>query len=201
MEVQIVQSDSIPRPVWLALSKTPIDDLIQQKVVNAKSFSYITWSKVVAFLYSNGFSDVSWRREIFTKPNIVRIFLSLTYDGKRQTFVFDYDIMLTRKMDIEFFKENGYLSPDVLSTATARGMVKCVAIHTGFGLSLWNGESPFPDDVLMEDAEIEKALQYISERNLTPQDIKTLLDERNVAPMNQLKIKAALNTKKGDKND
>lgn len=197
MEVQIVQSDSIPRDVWLALSKTPIDDLTQKKVVKDKAFSYITWSKVVSFLYSNGFSDVSWRREIFTKPNIVRIFLSLTYNGKRQMFTFDYDIIFTRKMDGDFFKENGYLPPDVLSTATARGMVKCVAIHTGFGLSLWNGESPFPDDVLMEDAEIERALQYISERNLTPQDIKTLLDERNVAPMNQLKIKAALFKERG----
>jgi nitrogen regulatory protein PII-like uncharacterized protein len=201
MEVTIVQSDAIPREVWLALSKTPIDDLIQKKVVNNKAFSYITWSKVVSFLYSNGFSDVSWRREIFTKPNIVRIFLSLTYNGKRQMFTFDYDIILTRKMDGDFFKENGYLSPDVLSTATARGMVKCVAINTGFGLSLWNGESPFPVDVLMEDEDIEKALQYISERNLTAHDIKILLDERNVAPMNQLKIKAALNSTKGNKDD
>jgi len=114
------------------------------KTSQDKWLDYIEWAKVLELLYENGAENVSFFSELSKeKPNTLTIHLFID-DIER---VIDYPIIdgntiLTNPNQLQLHK------------AELRGFVKCVAIHTGLGLSLWMKE----ENQLMETVEKKQDL-------------------------------------------
>jgi hypothetical protein len=108
-----------------------------QKTSEDKWLAYVEWATLLVALYRDGEAKkVSYRSDLHkTKPNTLEI--TVVIDGEE--FKTDYPVI----------DGNAVISSPnqmQLHKAELRGFVKCVAIHTGLGLSLWQKEeSLLPD--------------------------------------------------------
>lgn len=100
-----------------------------------KHLDYVEWATVLVALYKLGAKSVTFCSEIKdTKPNTIHVVVVI--DGL--PFSIDYPII---RGDRIVAQPTGL----DIHTAELRGFVKCVAIHTGLGLSLWQKEESYLD--------------------------------------------------------
>lgn len=117
------------------------------KTTEDKWLDYIEWATVLVALYLHGDAKkVEYGSEIHpTKKNTLKI--NLTID--EVSFSSDYPII----------DGNTIISdPNQMQIhkAELRGFVKCVAIHTGLGLSLWQKEESHLNELLPQEPKKEK---------------------------------------------
>ena len=108
-----------------------------------KWLNYVEWATVLVALYKDaGAQSVSYRSEINqSKRNTLTI--TLLIDGieyKTDYPIIDGNSIIENPNQMQIHK------------AELRGFVKCVAIHTGLGLSLWQKE----ESIFNEIAPVEK---------------------------------------------
>lgn len=149
----------------------------------SKWLDYVEWATVLVALYKQGAKQVTFLSELHEhKPNTLRI--SVTIDGEQYTT--DYPIIDGNSV----IKEPNQMN---LHRADVRGFVKCVAIHTGLGLSLWQKEESILNDTPPEplpkkeiDPEKEKARQWLKE---AIEGAKTIEDLNHIYKANETRIK------------
>lgn len=136
-----------------------------QKTTEDKWLTYIEWATLLVALYNvGGAKSVSYSSDIHpTKKNTLKIHLCI--DGI--DFYSDYPII----------DGNAIISdPNQMQIhkAELRGFVKCVAIHTGLGLSLWQKEESHLNEMVTTEPKKEKTevedntiefLEWVSELN------------------------------------
>lgn len=157
------------------------------KTSEDKWLDYIEWAKVLELLYDNGAEMVSFYSEIHKeKPNTLIIKVMID----KFEFSCDYPIIDGNTI----IKEPNQMQ---LHKAELRGFVKCVAIHTGLGLSLWMKEEKQLNEVVSTEKTkpakpiitpqlFERAKLAVSEKRKTPieiSEIYTISDEQ----LNELK--------------
>ena len=117
-------------------------DGTMKKTAENKWLDYIEWATVLVALYKDaGATSVSYLSEIHpSKPNTLKI--TITIDEKE--FKIDYPIIDGNSI---------IQSPNQMQIhkAELRGFVKCVAIHTGLGLSLWQKEESILNELKPEE--------------------------------------------------
>jgi len=110
------------------------------KTTPDKWLDYIEWAKLLELLYENGAESVAFFSEIHKeKPNTLTIHLIID----AHEYVTDYPII----------DGNSIIStPNQMNIhkAELRGFVKCVAISTGLGLSLWMKEENQLEEVVVK---------------------------------------------------
>lgn len=111
-----------------------------QKTSGDKWLDYIEWAKVLELLYENGASSVSFYSTIHKeKPNTLEIKLQIDNIEYTTDYpIIDGNSIINNANQMQIHK------------AELRGFVKCVAIHTGLGLSLWMKEERQLSDVVEE---------------------------------------------------
>lgn len=112
-----------------------------------KWLDYIEWATLLVSLYKDAdCKSVSYHSDLHpSKPNT--LIITLVIDGV--TFKSDYPIIdgnsiITNPNQMQVHK------------AELRGFVKCVAIHTGLGLSLWQKEESILNEILPQEKPKEK---------------------------------------------
>jgi len=107
-----------------------------------KWLDYIEWATVLVSLYRDGEAkNVSYHSDLHpVKPNT--LIITIVIDG--QEFKSDYPIIdgnsiITNPNQMQIHK------------AELRGFVKCVAIHTGLGLSLWQKEESILNEIVPKE--------------------------------------------------
>ena len=123
------------------LYKLDVKDLIETREDSkGKKNSYLSWSTVLALLYQQGAQNVKMSSlsntdgyPAFFDKNGIHPFVKVVVLIDENEYQIDYPVI------------NGYqavVSPSALDIhiAQQRAFVKCVAINTGLGLSLWASE-------------------------------------------------------------
>lgn len=118
-----------------------------------KWLDYIEWAKLLELLYENGADEVGFFSEIH-KEKINTLVIHLCIDS--QEYVTDYPIIdgnsvITAPNQMQLHK------------AELRGFVKCVAIHTGLGLSLWMREERQMQEVVNHEPKKEEPKKGLPE--------------------------------------
>lgn len=116
-----------------------------QKTSEDKWLDYIEWAKVLELLYLSGAEKVATYSEMHpNKPNTLIIKLSIDGDEYKTDYpIIDGNQIISMPNQMQIHK------------AELRGFVKCVAIHTGLGLSLWQKEEQITGDVITETMPIK----------------------------------------------
>lgn len=108
------------------------------KTSEDKWLDYIEWAKLLELLYMNGAENVGfWSNIHKEKPNTLDI--RLLVDNIEYSIdypIIDGNTIITNPNQMQLHK------------AELRGFVKCVAVHTGLGLSLWMKEERQLSDVV-----------------------------------------------------
>lgn len=118
-----------------------------QKTSEDKWLEYVEWATVLVALYHVcGAKGVSYHSELHeTKKNTLKIILNI--DGVEYFShypIIDGNSIITDPNQMQLHK------------AELRGFVKCVAIHTGLGLSLWQKEESHLNEIIpKEKTEVE----------------------------------------------
>ena len=146
-----------------------------KKTTEDKWLDYIEWAKVLELLYVHGAQSVTfWSSLHKEKPNTIEVRLSIdNIEYSTDYPIIDGNTIITNPNQMQLHK------------AELRGFVKCVAIHTGLGLSLWMKEERQLTEVVTEkespkqpkkqqftEANFEKAYKA----NATIDKIKQLYD-------------------------
>lgn len=110
-----------------------------QKTDESKWLNYIEWATVLVLLYENGAEAVSYNfglnkedyPAIFNNGKNPFISVYLNIDNK--TYFYQYPVIDGNRVDD---------TPNQMTIhkAQQRGLVKCIAVNTGLGLSLWQDE-------------------------------------------------------------
>lgn len=108
-----------------------------QKTHESKWLDYVEWATVLVALYENGANEVFFNSTIAEgKPNTLLIYLCI--DGrefKTHYPIIDGNTIIREPNQMQIHK------------AELRGFVKCVAIHTGLGLSMWQKEESILNEI------------------------------------------------------
>lgn len=133
-----------------------------QKNQESKWLDYIEWATILTLLYKEGAEFVTFTSTLSkTKPATLEIIVCID----NRTFKCDYPIIDGSTV---------IASPNQMQIhrAEARGFVKCVAIHTGLGLSLWQKE----ETILNESIPDENILVSQIKGCKTTEDLFTLFN-------------------------
>jgi hypothetical protein len=112
-----------------------------------KWLDYIEWAKVLSLLYENGAKKVSFFSDVIRKNEQLFLKLNLKIDENEYTLdypVIDGNSVKTNPNQLEIHK------------VELRAFVKCVAINTGLGLSLWLKEERKLNDIPLVTDERKK---------------------------------------------
>ena len=109
-----------------------------------KWLDYIEWATLLVSLYKDAdCKSVSYHSDLHpSKPNT--LIITLVIDGveyKSDYPIIDGNSIITSPNQMQMHK------------AELRGFVKCVAIHTGLGLSLWQKEESILNEILPKDSQ------------------------------------------------
>lgn len=116
------------------------------KTTEDKWLDYVEWATVLFALYKQGATSVGFGSDIHpTKKNTLKIFLVI--DGVR--YETDYPIIDGNTIISDPNQMN-------IHKAELRGFVKCTAISTGLGLSLWQKEESHLNEILPQEPKKEK---------------------------------------------
>lgn len=139
----------IPQSKFLELYNTDYNQFIEHIPSGSRVLSYISWAHCVRLMKEH-FENLSVDFELTSDGSVahcisyndktyceVRPFLT---DGNTRTPCLHFPVMNPRQ------RHSAALNPDSrqISDACLRGFVKCVAVYTGIGLSLYAGED-LPD--------------------------------------------------------
>ena len=118
-----------------------------------KWLDYIEWGMVLALLYKNGASQVTFCSKLSEeKPNTLDIFVNIdNNEYSLQYPLINGNAIITNANQLDIHKSE------------LRGFVKCVAIHTGLGLKLWLNEEKSLEDAPSEKKEEKKLPEFTSE--------------------------------------
>lgn len=130
-----------------------------------KWLDYIEWATVLVSLYRDGgATSVSYHSDIHpSKPNT--LIITLLIDGteyKSDYPIIDGNSIITSPNQMQLHK------------AELRGFVKCVAIHTGLGLSLWQKEESILNEIVPQDKPKEDNTQEFLDWVIALEACKTL---------------------------
>lgn len=122
-----------------------------QKSHESKWLDYVEWATVLVALYENGAAKVSFGSEVNqAKPNTLTIKLTIDDIEYRTDYpIIDGNAIISQPNQMQVHK------------AELRGFVKCVAIHTGLGLSLWQKEESILNEIPPLEKPVEKSKEYI----------------------------------------
>jgi hypothetical protein len=117
------------------------------KTTQDKWLDYIEWGMVLALLYKNGATSVTFNSELDEqKVNTLNIHLSIdSNDYRTQYPLINGNAVIQQPNQLDLHKSE------------LRGFVKCVAIHTGLGLKLWLNEEKSLQDAPQGDKPKEPA--------------------------------------------
>lgn len=119
-----------------------------QKTSEDKWLDYVEWATVLVSLYRDGGANhVSYGSNLHpNKPNTLIITMNIDDNEYKMDYpVIDGNAIISSPNQMQLHK------------AELRGFVKCVAIHTGLGLSLWQKEeSIISESLLIEPTEKPK---------------------------------------------
>ena len=132
-----------------------------------KHLDYIEWATVITLLYENGAESVtfgSYHNESGYPAffnNGVNPFVKIWVEVDGNRYELYYPVIDGNKSE---------KSPDQLTIhkAQQRGMVKCVAINTGLGLSLWQKEEQSFDDLKIQGGSLNDKPQKAREQKTKP---------------------------------
>ena len=117
----------------------------------SKWLSYIEWAVVLRLLYDNGAEKVRYGTLLNSTEypavfdsNGENPFVSVWVEIDDERYAIEYPVLGINT----YTKKAGSLN---IHTAQQRAFVKCVAINTGLGLSLWIKDEAFMADQLKED--------------------------------------------------
>lgn len=170
-----------------------------QKTTEDKWLDYVEWATVLVALYKQGATSVGFGSDLHpTKKNTLKIFLVI--DGVR--YETDYPIIDGNSIISDPNQMN-------IHKAELRGFVKCTAISTGLGLSLWQKEESHLNELLPQEPKKEKQehedntiefLEWVSELDKckTASDLGNLYNSNKSIVENTPNIKALFIKKKAE---
>lgn len=139
-----------------------------------KHLDYIEWATVITLLYENGAESVTFGSyhndsgypAFFNDGANPFVKIWVEIDGKR--YELDYPVIDGNKSE---------KTPDQLTIhkAQQRGMVKCVAINTGLGLSLWQKEEQTFDSLKIDSGNSKEPQKEREQKTKPSLDIGSAL--------------------------
>lgn len=160
----------IPQKKFLELYSTDYSSYIEQINAGSRVLSYISWAHCLKLMKEN-FESLFVAYELNNDGSVAHQFKyeDKTYcevrpyltDGEARTPCIHFPVMNPRQ------RHAAALNPDSrqISDACLRGAVKCIAVYTGIGLSLYAGED-LPDSglsVISEDTTSTESVTPIKE--------------------------------------
>lgn len=151
-----------------------------EKAHESKWLNYVEWATILVALYKQGAEKVTFNSELHTtKPNTLNIILGI--DGNNYTTdypIIDGNTIIDRPNQMQIHK------------AELRGFVKCVAIHTGLGIALWQKEESILNEIVPAEKPAERpenTAKFLEFVNLT-NDCLTRVDLENLYKSNKTEI-------------